>query len=289
MINKFDSYLRTLRETPLDQHTEHTGRASLQSLLNGFAAGRAAIQHEPKRQNGSAPDFKITRDGAILGYVEVKAVGADLDKVLKSDQIKRYKDLSGNLVVTNYLDFIWIERNFVHRATLLTPHELASGAFRLGEHAATEASRLLQGFFSAPPQKIGRAQDLAVALATRSKLLKEFLTEELIRQTKRGKGARLHGLYQVFRDQVFHDLKLEEFADAFAQMLAYGLFLARLNSGANAFNLGNARDFVPGSFRLIRELVDFLHDLKGEDYRDVRWVVEEVLSIVNSLDLCVHP
>jgi hypothetical protein len=143
----------------------------------------------------------------------------------------------------------------------------------------------LQGFFSTQAQKIGRYQDLAVALAKRSKLLREYLTEELIRQNKRGKGARLHGLYQVFRDQVFHDLKLEEFADAFAQMLVYGIFLARLNSGANTVDLGNARDYVPGSFKLIRELVDFLHDLKGDEYRDVRWVVEEVLSIVNALDL----
>jgi predicted helicase len=42
---------------------------------------------------------------------------------------------------------------------------------------------------------------------------------------------------------------------------------------------------VPGSFRLIRELVDFLTELEKVEYRDVRWVVEEVLSIVNSLDL----
>ena len=40
-----------------------------------------------------------------------------------------------------------------------------------------------------------------------------------------------------------------------------------------------------GSFRLIRELVDFLTELEKDEYRDVRWVVEEVLSIVNGLDL----
>ena len=42
---------------------------------------------------------------------------------------------------------------------------------------------------------------------------------------------------------------------------------------------------MPGSFRLIRELVDFLSELEKDEYRDVRWVVEEVLSIVNGLDL----
>ena len=36
-----------------------------------------------------------------------------------------------------------------------------------------------------------------------------------------------------------------EFADAFAQMLAYGLFLARLNSDSNPITLHNAREHVP--------------------------------------------
>ncbi len=68
-------------------------------------------------------------------------------------------------------------------------------------------------------------------------------------------------------------------------MLAYGLFLARLNSDSNSITLHNAREYVPGSFRLIRELVDFLTELDKPEYRDVRWVVEEVLSIVNALNL----
>ena len=107
----------------------------------------------------------------------------------------------------------------------------------------------------------------------------------MVRQEREHKEGRLFGLYQIFRDQIFHELTLKEFADAFAQMLAYGLFLARLNSASQAITLHNAREYVPGSFRLIRELVDFLTELEKEEYRDVRWVVEEVLSIVNSLDL----
>ena len=68
-------------------------------------------------------------------------------------------------------------------------------------------------------------------------------------------------------------------------MLAYGLFLARLNSDEHEVTLSNAREFVPGSFRLIRELVQFLDDLQAPEYVEIRWVVEEILSIVNGLDL----
>ncbi len=158
-------------------------------------------------------------------------------------------------------------------------------SFKLHDDRIIAVTRLLQGFFSTAPEGIGRAQQLALALATRSKLLRDYLGEELVRQKREHKEGRLYGLFEVFRDQVFHELTLTDFADAFAQMLAYGLFLARLNSGSETVTLHNAREYVPGSFRLIRELVDFLTELEKPEYRDVRWVVEEVLSIVNNLNL----
>src|SRR5436190_13706434 len=286
----FDRYLLALRKTKIDDKTEHTDRAPLQELLQVFAdqaENRTAVQHEPKRvADKGAPDFKITSRGLILGYVENKTIGEHLDKVLKSDQIARYKSLSQNIVLTDYLHFIWINKDGVQRETLCHETDLENRKFRLREDRVAAVTKLLQAFFSTAPEGIGRAQQLALALATRSKLLREYLGKELVRQ-QRGehREERLYGLFQVFRDQVFHELTLAEFADAFAQMLAYGLFLARLNSNSQPVTLHNAREYVPGSFRLIRELVDFLNELEKDDYRDVRWVVEEVLSIINGLDL----
>jgi hypothetical protein len=37
----------------------------------------------------------------ILGYVEDKTIGENLDRVLKSEQIARYKSLSQNIVLTD--------------------------------------------------------------------------------------------------------------------------------------------------------------------------------------------
>lgn len=287
--NLFDRYLLALRKTPIDEKTEHTDRAALQALLQGLAdesAPGTAIQHEPKRvADKGAPDFKVTQKGLILGYVENKTIGEALDKVLKSDQIKRYKTLSQNIILTDYLHFIWISKDGIQRETLCHATDLESPKFRLKDESVAAVTKLLQGFFSSAPEGIGRSQQLALALATRSKLLHDYLGEELVRQQREHQEGRLYGLFQIFRDQVFHDLTLNEFADAFAQMLAYGLFLARLNSGTNAITLHNAREYVPGSFRLIRELVDFLTELDKKDYTEVRWVVEEVLSIVNALNL----
>ena len=287
--NIFDRYLLALREVPIGEKTEHTDRAALQALLRAVAessGAAAAVQHEPKRvTDKGAPDFKITRAGLILGYVENKAIGENLDRVLKSDQITRYKSLSQNIVLTDYLHFVWISKNGIQRERLCHATDLGSPRFRLREDRIAAVAKLLQAFFSTAPEGIGRAQQLALALAARSRLLRDYLGEELVRQEREHKEGRLFGLFQIFRDQVFHELTVKEFADAFAQMLAYGLFLARLNSGSEAITLHNARQFVPGSFRLIRELVDFLAELAKDEYREVRWVVEEVLSIVNGLDL----
>ena len=289
-IDIFERYLLVLRKTALHDKTEHTDRAALQSVLQAIADETQkgiTVQHEPKRvADKGAPDFKISKGGLILGYVENKGIDENLNKVLKSEQIAKYKSLSSNIILTDYLDFIWINKfGPPQRERLCHATDLENRKFRLREDRVKAVTKLLSGFFSSAPEGIGRAQQLALALATRSGLLRDYLGEELVRQQKEHTEGRLYGLFQIFRDQVFHELTLKEFADAFAQMLAYGLFLARLNSNSKPVTLHNAREYVPGSFRLIRELIDFLTELEKDEYRDVRWVVEEVLSIVNALNL----
>ena len=297
MDNRFDTYLKALAAAYREGGTEHTGRTALENLLNAFKSDalqpRIQVQHEGGREGDKgAPDFKIKRDGMILGYVEVKTIGENLDKILKSPQIAKYRTLSGNILVTDYLQFIRIDSagKVLGREALAFPTDIESRTIKVNAEKAEAVSKVLTAFFSEPPQGLGRAQQLALALATRSKMLRDFLTEELIRQEKSNKEGRLHALFDVFREQVFHELSTKEFADAFAQMLAYGLFLAKLNvpepkegKDAEIVALDNVRKFIPGSFRLIRELVRFLEEMQEAEYDEAKWIVDEVLSIVNGL------
>jgi len=256
MKDVFENYLHSLRQDRGDK-TEHSDRGALETLLNRAAqpAGQGIrIIHEAKKVAGSgAPDFKVMKAAMILGYVENKTIGENLDQVLKSDQIRRYKALSNNILLTDYLQFIWIKDGKVNgRENIAFLDDLEGKTKKPREDRVKAVSDLLRGFFSIAPEGIGRAQQLALALATRSHFLRDFLDRELRRQEKEHREARLYGLYQIFRDQA-----LSEFAGTFAQMLAYGLFLAKLNSNAT-IALANARQFVPGSFRLIHELVQFL-------------------------------
>jgi hypothetical protein len=266
--NIFDRYLLALRKTPSDDRTEHTGRSALENLLQEIAKGVShdLVVHQETKQKKvkdkssgvadvekrGAPDFKVTKKGAmVVGYVENKAIGENLTKVLKSDQIAKYKTLSDNIVLTDYLQFVWINKyGPLQSERLCDESHIEHPKFHIREDRAKAVRKLLEGFFSTAPEGIGRAQQLALALATRSKLLRDYLGEELVRQEREHKEGRLYGLFQIFRDQVFHELTPKEFADAFAQMLAYGLFLARLNSDSQPVTLDNARQYVPGSFQL---------------------------------------
>lgn len=287
----FETYLQALSTTYRGgEGTEHSGRSALETMLRAVAAAgdrELRVQHEMGREGDKgAPDFRVMKAGQIIGYVENKKIGEKLSALLKSEQIKKYRALSENLILTNYLEFTWIEGSTIHpTASLAHEADIEYGKAKLKPENAGAVQKLLTGFFSTPPVGIGRAQKLAIALAVRTQMLRDFLGEELVRQEKAHKEGRLFGLFGVFKQQVFHELTLREFADAFAQTLSYGLFLAKLNAETQTITLENARQHVPGAFALIRELVQFLDELQAKEYREIKWVIEEVLSIVNGLDI----
>ncbi|HAO47148.1 MAG TPA: N-6 DNA methylase [Ferruginibacter sp.] len=289
-MDSFEAYFHQLKETPPENITEFSHRGKLETLLNELAPKTIKVLMEPRRERGiGAPDFQISSRGLILGYVENKALdGEPLDKTLKGDQLKKYQQLSGNILLTNYIEWILVrDGKPVMRESLCYRYDLENKKSKLSKERVQAVALLIQKFFDAQPEVISSAKKLAEALAIRAKMLKGYLLEELIRQEKEHQEGRLYELYKSFRDYVFHELELEQFADAFTQNLVYGLFLARLNADTKEkeINLYNAIKYIPTSFELIKELVDFLKELDKEEYLAARWIVEEVISIINNLDL----
>jgi hypothetical protein len=289
MNDAFKAYFERIKTLDVKDATEHTLRPALDHLLNALAGEKIKVIHEPKRDETGkgAPDFKFKTNECILGYLENKKITENLDQTLKSDQIAKYKQLSGNLILTNYLEWLWLKDGVIaKRATLCHSSEVGYPKARLDPDKAEKVAALIASFLSTPPKGIGRAKDLALALATRCHYLREFLTDELIRQEREHQQGKLFGLFGVFKRDVFHELDIPAFANAFAQMLGYGLFLARLNRGDDApISLNNAKQYIPTNFELIRELVDFLDELDKDEYREIKWLIEEILSILNTLDL----
>lgn len=287
-MEHFAAYFNALQAANLAEITEHSLRPDLKNLLSAVAAtvdAKIAILHEGKREGKfGAPDFKITRVENIIGYVENKKIGEALDKIVKSDQIKKYQQLSENILITNYLEWVWLNKGNIQRATLCELAEIEHKKATLDPSKIASVEALLRGFFSFAPEGIGKPKELAEALAIRGKVLKEFLDEELQRQNADDIKGKLFGLYQTFQKYIFNELTVTEFADTFSQNLIYGLFLAKLNAAATAITLHNAELFISTNFELIRELVEFLKVLQRKEYADIRWVVEEILTILNTMN-----
>ncbi|WP_017732414.1 type ISP restriction/modification enzyme [Nafulsella turpanensis] len=288
----FDTFIQSLQKFDIKEVTEHTYRAELQDLLNSVAKACKAnilIQHEPKKQQGfGAPDFKVKTSGeAIIGYVENKKLSDDLSKTVKGDQLRKYQSLSNNIILTNYIEWYWIkDGEVIDKAKLCSLAELESKmTFVLDPSKVRAVKAIITNFYSQAPKGIGRPKQLAEALAIRTRYLRDFLHAELERQEIEHQEGRLYGLYDTFKTNVFHELNQKDFADAFSQTLVYGLFLSKLNAGTKTIDLFNAKQYILPAFGLISELVDFLDVLHNDHYKDARWIVEEILSVMNTLDL----
>jgi predicted helicase len=282
MFQTYGKSIQDLYSDNIDDVTELSFRTSLENLLNSFIKERdykLSIIHEAKRQKGKQPDFKIKNKlGINIGYVETKPIGENLKQVLESKQLSKYRAISDNIIVTDYLHFILIKKGEpVHDVCLTTPSQLLQ-RIRCSQDGYRSLESLLTIFFENQPEPIISPQDLAIKLSGRAKYLKEFCLEELQEQTK----TKIDALYDVFQKSLLPDLDQKRFADIYAQTITYGLFLAFLNcENSELLNERTAYDYLPQSFSLVKEL---FHELE-QFPKSVLWVIDEIISVLKCVKL----
>src|SRR5690606_3728317 len=141
---------------------------------------------------------------SIIGYVENKKIEDNLSKTAKSKQIEKYKTLSDNILLTNYIEWIWIKDGKLNgQEVLCFEADLENKRSKLDETKAKAVEKLIKNFFSQAPKEISDAKKLAEALAIRAKILKDLLQDELESQHKKNKEGKLFQLYEVFKKYVF--------------------------------------------------------------------------------------
>ena len=101
----FDAYLKSIQKN-LQQGSERSHYPALKGLLDAPADEIDAVIEE-KGNKAGIPDFTVKRRELLVGYVEAKDVGLDLDQIEKTEQLQRYLEAFPNLVLTNYLEFRW--------------------------------------------------------------------------------------------------------------------------------------------------------------------------------------
>ncbi len=258
--------------------TEHTHRPALKALLEAFRKDVVAT-NEPRRIQCGSPDFVISQRQTPLGYVEAKDVKIDLDAAEKSDQLTRYRESLGNLILTNYLDFrLYREGEFVRSVTLATASK--SGSLSLADGAERELNSMLQAFFDSQLPTISSPQELAERIAGAARLLRDMIGDVFHSEDAAGD---LHDQYEAFKQMLIAELTVAEFADMYAQTIAYGLFAARCNHPGSGFTRERAGHDLPRTNPFLRKL---FNSIAGPELDErVTWVVDELAEVLAKTDI----
>ncbi|MCQ2663535.1 N-6 DNA methylase [Helicobacter pylori] len=279
-------YLEGIKDLTLEKN-ELTHRLFLHNLLdklkNHFNK-EFKIEHEPKRDQGSQPDFRVSYQGLNIGYIENKRVGTDLRKIVESEksaQILKYLELNPNLMLTDYLNFMWVGKDenneplIKKEISVASPDEL-SKPLKPNPQTERDLIEFFKGFFNYEAAPITNAKDFATHLSVPTKHLKDTLITYQ-------KDDQVSSIFNNFKEYLYEELSFEDFSDAFAQTLTYSLFLAKLNHPFEKINLDNVRSSIPKNFAVIREMADFLKKLDA--IKEIQWLLNEILSLINHVDM----
>lgn len=111
-------------------------------------------------------------------------------------------------------------------------------------------------FYLRHREVITTSRDLALRLADLAQVIRKRVNAALAVESDRGP---LRKLMAAFKDALIHDLNDDDFADMYAQTIAYGLLSARVSRPADLV-AENVADMVPVSSPFLKELLQtFLH------------------------------
>lgn len=271
------------------QTTEHSFRPALAKLFASIDPAVSVI-NEPKHiTDVGAPDFVFNRGNIAIGWCEAKDIGKDVRKFAANDYSKaqkdRYKKGLPNLVYTNGLDFEFIREGDV--VDFLTVADLIPTLPARSENFGALKNRL-RDFAATTPLSITSSKKLAEMMAGKAAIIKNIMARALIADIKSrdegGSSTDLIGQYEAFRSNLIHDIKIEDFADVYAETIAYGLFAARLHDETpDVFTRAEALELLPKSNPFLRELFIYIAGPNLDER--LRRVIDELCNVFCATDM----
>lgn len=261
--------------------TEHSFRGDLQTLIENIVPGIMAT-NEPTHIDCGAPDYIITKRNIPLGYIEAKDINADLDNKTYKEQFDRYKNSLDNLIITDYLTF-----NFFKESKLVTSISIGKVDGKkivpLAENFE-QFTALIKDFCSYTGQTIRSAQKLSKMMAGKARMLANIIENALNSDEEKTFDSTLHAQMKAFKTILIHDITIKEFADIYAQTIAYGMFAARLHDPSlENFARQEAAELIPKSNPFLRKLFGYI---AGPDIDErITWVVDALADIFRATNV----
>lgn len=259
---------------------EHAYRPALHDLLKAMGDDLTPV-NDPAKSKVGAPDFIVIRGDIAIGHVEAKDIDVDLRgmKGPNKEQQERYRAALPNLVYTNGLDW-----DFYRDGQLVASVSVGIliGGIQPRADQFDKLEHLLRDFVSQRPQTITNPKDLAVRMAGKANLIKDVLKNTLRDDAEL--QTELSTQYQAFKENLIHDITAEDFADIYAETIAYGMFAARLHDDSmGTFSRQEALELLPKSNPFLRSLFTFV---AGYDLDErIAWIIDDLARVFQACDV----
>ena len=226
------------------------------------------------------PDYAVTLNSALVGFIEVKAPGKGADPRRFGDKHDREQweklQTLPNLIYTDGNAFsLWRDGNLEGKVITLDGDIQIAGT-RLT--APPSLPGLFADFFQWQPQPPQSAPALAELTARLCRLLREEVNEQLAQGSD-----PLTNLATDWRKLLFPSATNEAFADGYAQAVTFGLLMAR----ARKITLSDGLDRVAGELRQTNTLIGTALRLLTDDAENQKTLKTSLATLTRVLD-AVH-
>ena len=226
------------------------------------------------------PDYAITLNTTLVGFIEVKAPGKGADPRRFTDkhdreQWEKLKTLP-NLIYTDGNAFSLWRNGDLEGKVLTLDGDIETAGAKLT--APSGLTGLFADFFQWQPQPPKSAPALAELTARLCRLLREEVTEQLAQ----GSGP-LTNLATDWRKLLFPSATNEAFADGYAQAVTFGLLMAR----ARRITLSDGLDRVAGELRQTNTLIGSALRLLTDNAENQKTLKTSLATLTRVLD-AVH-
>lgn len=139
---------------------------------------------------------------------------------------------------------------------------------------------LLRDFSAWRGQSIKSAEKLAEMMAYKAALMRDVFYNAVTGKEE----SSLTQQFEAFKEVLMHDMNAAQFADVYAQTVAYGLFTARMHDKTlNDFSRGEALTLIPKTNPFLQKLFQYI---AGADLDSrVVWIVDALCDVYRSADL----
>ncbi|NQY25740.1 MAG: N-6 DNA methylase [Piscirickettsiaceae bacterium] len=261
--------------------TEHSYRGDLQSLLESLL-NDVLVTNEPSRIQCGAPDYILTKNDIPLGYIEAKDIGKPLESKEYKEQFDRYKKSLDNLIITDYLIFHFYLEGELTTSIMLA--DIVDGELIAKPENFKHFTDLISDFAAHIGQSIKSPTKLSKMMAGKAKLLANIIEKSLDHDDENSDDSTLKAQMDAFKAILIHDITSKQFADVYAQTIAYGMFAARLHDKTlSTFSRQEAAELIPKSNPFLRKLFQYIagYDL---DHR-ISWIIDSLADIFRATDV----